>query len=222
MLTNPSFEGEYVRHGGTVLVAAGWRPFWTEGDPPQEPQQGPCAMPEYKPLPRSLDARRVVDGDTAQCWFLNWKVMDAGIYQVVDVTEGKWYRFSVSAQAWCDKDNDPALSRGEMYLSLGIDPEGESSPFRVGVQWSPWKWVGPDHKRFESLEVQAQKPAITVCIRTWNKWKLRHNDVYVDAALLETVDHGGGGPVEPGEGVDYERIREIVREELRDLTISIA
>jgi hypothetical protein len=216
VLMNGSFEGEYVQHEGTVLVAPGWVPFWSLGDPPQEKGQGPCAMPEYKALPTSVDARRVADGDVAQCWFLNWKVMDAGVYQVVGVKEGEWYRFSALAQAWCDKGNDPRVSRGEMYVALGIDPYGRQEPFGMGVLWSRWEWVGPEHLLLGSPIVQAQKAEITVMVRAWNKWKLRHNDVYVDAAALDTVELGGGGPDPgPGTGVDYVRIQDIVREELK-------
>jgi len=224
MLANAGFEGEYVRDSGTVLVAAGWMPFWATGDPPQETQQGPCAMPEYKPLPRTLDAERVVEGETAQCWFLNWKVMDAGVHQTVEADEGSWYQFSASLQAWCDKGNDPRVSQGEMYVSLGIDPYGVLEPFRVGVMWSPWQWVSAEHRRLESPVVLARHTRITVLVRAWNKWRLRHNDVYVDAARLEEVDVGGGsgpGPA-PGEGVDYGRIRGIVREELRDLSVTLS
>jgi hypothetical protein len=174
-------------------------------------------MPEYKPLPATLDARRVVDGETAQCWFLNWAVMDAGVYQLVRTAQaGAWYRFSVSAQAWCDEGNDPRVSQGEMYVALGIDPYGRTEPFGMGVLWSRWAWVSADHERVESPIVQAQGGLVTVYVRAWNKWRLRHNDVYVDAARLDLVELGGepGPEPEPGEGVDYERIRGIVREEV--------
>jgi len=214
MLRNGSFEGEYVRHGGTVLVAEGWTPFWSLGNPPAEVGQGPCAMPEYKPLDATIDARRVVHGERAQCWFLNWKVMDAGVYQVVPALEEEWYQFSVSAQAWCDSGNNPSVSQGEMYLALGIDPYGRRSPFEMGVLWSPWHWVGPMHERMESPLVQARENQVTVLIRAWNKWKLRHNDIYVDHALLEVGLPWEPPTPAPGEGVDYEQIRGIVRAEL--------
>jgi len=222
LLLNPSFEQPYHAHLGTVKVADGWDYFHKRGDPPHEPNQGPCAMPEYKPLPASLDARRVVDGDTAQCWFLNYKVMDAGIYQRVPVEHNHWYQFSVSAQAWCSNSDDPAVSDGEMYLSLGIDPRGKEEPFELGVVWQPWAWVGPTHERFYSLPVRARDDHITVYVRSWNKWRLKHNDVYVDAASLTEIDvcpdqpDPGPGPTECqfSEAAVESVVRRVVVEEL--------
>ena len=229
-LVNPSFEPPYLEHGaGEVKVATGWLPFWKIGDPPHEVSQGPTARPEYKPLSASLDPRRVVEGDTAQAWFLTSKVMDGGIYQRVRVTPGEWYVFSVSLQAWCTNLNDPAVSNGEMYATLGIDPDGRTDAFEVGVIWMGWQWVGPNHKRYESRAVQAESEYITVFIRTWNKWRLKHNDIYADVARLERVSGPGPQPTPlptwtpqptplpcptcvPGGScvVDYDRIENIV------------
>ena len=76
-MQNPSLELPYERDSGhsTVNVAHGWNWFASTGDPPEEHSQGPCGLPEYKSLSRSEDARRVWDGETAQCWFIRWRVM---------------------------------------------------------------------------------------------------------------------------------------------------
>ena len=194
VLVNPSFEPPYIEHGaGEVKVAHGWQPFFCEGcDPPHEESQGPTARPEYKPLPKLLDPRRVVEGDTAQAWFLTNRVKDGGVSQRVRVTPGEWYVFSVSLQAWCTNSNDPTISNGEMYAAIGIDPAGREDAFEVGVVWASWEWVGPDHKRYASRTVQAEGEYITVFVRTWNKWRLKHNDIYADAGRL--VRASGPGP----------------------------
>ena len=40
---------------------------------------------------------------------------------------------------------------------------------------------------YQALEMQAtaDAPHATVFVRAWNKWRLSHNDVYVDAVTLE-------------------------------------
>lgn len=210
-MKNPSFELPYHHEPqtDTVKVAHDWTAFWATGDPPQEQSQGPCQVPEYKPLLKALDPRRVVDGDTAQCWFIRYKVMDAGVYQTVNVTVGKRYTFDVSLQAWCSNSDDPNVSDGEMYCSLGIDARGGTNPWELGILWTPWQWVNAGHQRFESLEVQAQESEITLFIRCWNKWRLSHNDVYADDAHLIEV---GGTTPPPSGGVTEERVIELINE----------
>jgi len=141
-------------------------------------------LPEYKPLNKSQDPRRVWDGQTAQCWFIRWKVFDAGIYQRVAVEPGASYQFDAMAQAWCSNSDDPAVSDGEMYVSLGIDPNGGTDAFSAVVGWTDWARVGADYKRFKSPVVVASGEHITVFVRAWNKWKLSHNDIYIDDTHL--------------------------------------
>jgi len=214
-LLNPSFELPYVEAPGlsTVKVAHDWHYFASSGAPPLSGgSSGPCQLPEYKPAPKSVDPRRVLDGDTAQCWFIRWKVMDGGVYQRVQATVGAVYQFNVAAQAWCSNGDDPAVSDGELYASLGIDPNGGTDAFAPGIAWTEWEWIGAEYKRLGSHKVLAGAGQITLFIRAANKWALSHNDIYVDDAHL-TEEGGGPGP-EPGEPVDYDRIRQIVREEL--------
>lgn len=217
-MMNPSFELPYTDYLGTVKVAHGWLPFWSTGDPPQETSQGPCVMPEYKQLPRAIDASRIVDGDTAQCWFLRYKVMDAGVLQKVDAVPGRRYKFDVSLQAWCSNGHDPSVSEGEMYATLGIAANGNMDPWDVGIQWTTWARIDETHRRMESREVVAEGGKIVLFIRAWNKWKLEHNDVYADDAHLVEVgsEPEPPGPQPPGEcrALTEQQIRAIVREEL--------
>lgn len=208
---NPSFERPYEKQAGTAFVALGWRYWHNQGNPPAEDSQGPLAMPEYKEAPRALDAYRVLEGKSAQCWFIQYKVMDGGIYQVVPAKVGWRYHFDVQAQTWCSNSEDTRAADGEMYLSLGLDPYGRTDPQAQGVVWSPWARVGGSYGRVTSQAVLALGEQMTVYIRAWNKWKKTHNDIYVDD--LRWYEEGktpeppepeppGPDPVE----VDYERI----------------
>jgi hypothetical protein len=208
-MQNPSLELPYHRdsQNSTVEVAHDWTYFASDGKPPE--RDGPCQLPEYKALNRSEDARRVYDGNTAQCWFIRWKIMDAGIYQRIPTTVGAVYSFDAMFQAWCSESDDPTVSDGDMHVLLGIDPHGGMDAFSQEVVWSDWKRADADYKRYTSPQVVALDDHITVFIRAWNKWELSHNDIYVDDCHL--VKEGGGTPPGGGEPVDYERIEEIVR-----------
>lgn len=223
-LVNPSFDPPYAPRGANeIQLATGWYPFWSTGNPPHEINQGPCARPEYKPATRAVDAWRVWDTDTAQCWFAFSKVMDAGIYQQV-IVEKRALVFSIQAQAWCSNGDDPRVSDGEMYVALGIDPYGKTDPFELGVIWTPWKPLTGEYQRFVSVPVMPDVDRITVFVRAWNKWRLKHNDIYVDTAGLAYVE--GQPPVEPqpepGTGPSLAEIRQAIREELGGLTVSLA
>ncbi len=123
---------------------------------------------------------------------------------------GATYQFDCMAQAWCSDKNDPTVSDGEMYVSLGIDPNGDTDAFSPTVAWSEWAPVGAQYQRYKSHKVLAGGDRITVFVRAWNKWELSHNDIYIDDAhLTETAP-----PPPPGGDVDYDLIRQIVREEL--------
>lgn len=210
-LKNQSFEYPYHEdeEHSTVKVAEGWTYWASDGKPPE--RDGPCQLPEYKPLPKSEDVHRVYEGNVAQCWFIRWKIMDAGIYQRVDSVAGADYQFSIMCQAWCSDKNDPRVSDGELNVQIGIDPTGGTDPFAPSVVYSDWKWVGPEYERYLSPRVQAKGAKLTVFVRAWNKWELSHNDIYVDSAQL--TRYGGTEPPDGGD-IDYSAIRQIVREEL--------
>lgn len=218
-MINPSFEQPYEKQAGTAFVAAGWKYWYNQGDPPAEQSQGPLAMPEYKEAPRSVDPHRVAEGLSAQCWFIQYKVMDGGVYQVVQTTPGKQYYFTVEAQAWCSSSDNPHTADGELYLSLGIDPYGRTDPKAQGIVWSPWSRLTANYESYISQRVTAQGSAVTVYLRAWNKWKLKHNDIYVDD--LQWIEEGTDPePPDPTptecKALTAEEIRAIVREVIRE------
>jgi len=226
---NPSFEQPYEKQAGTAFVAAGWKYWYNEGDPPAETSQGPLAMPEYKEAPKAIDARRVSEGLSAQCWFIQYKVMDGGVRQLVPVTPGRRYRFTVDAQTWCSSSDTPTADDGEMYVSLGLDPLGRTDAKALGVVWSPWQRATNQHVAYQSQVVEATGPAMTVYVRAWNKWRLKHNDIYVDnVRWLEEGAPEIPEPPTPGEcqALSAEQVEEIVRrvvrEEIRGIQLQIA
>lgn len=199
-LLNPSFELPYSERGaGEVKVSHDWKPFYIVGETIEG--QGPTARPEYKPLPRSLDELRVIDGDTAQCWFTNWKVHDAGIYQrITGITVGATITFRASGQVWCSESDDPRADDAELYFRLGIDREGGTDAYAGHVVWTDFIRGTAEYQEAE-ISAIAQATAITVFVRSWNKWPVKHNDMYVDKASL-IVEGGNGGtpPIPPPTG----------------------
>jgi len=219
---NPGFEMPYTTwwNASEVRVAHDWKPFWSEGDPPMEQNQGPCARPEYKPISGADYPHRVLSGKHAQAFFVFYRVMDAGVMTEVSLPRIGFLEFTISAHAWCDGGDDPDVSRGEMYLSLGIDPYGRAEPKAQGVVWTPWVPLDGVWMRARTLPVFIPgTAAITLYVRAWNKWRLKHNDVYLDNAhcfLLEPVGEPQPTPPPPNGDVDYDRIERIMRQVFRD------
>jgi len=218
---NPSFEQPYEKQAGTAFVAAGWKFWFNEGDPPAEQNQGPLAMPEYKEAPIAIDPHRVAEGLSAQCWFIQYKVMDGGVRQVVPVTQGKRYYFTVEGQAWCSDSDNPHTADGELYVSLGLDPYGREDAQAQGIVWSPWQRVTANYETYASQKVEAQGGAMPVYIRAWNKWRLKHNDIYVDDLkwFEDGTDPEPPDPPDPPptecHALTEEQVRAIVRSEIR-------
>ena len=239
LLVNPGFEGEYHAQDGDgpIQVADGWRAFWWPRDTlplwaVSGGSSGPIRRPEFKALPRSIDAGRVLEGEQSQCFFAFYSVMLAGVMQTVNAPFGAWVRATVHAQTWTSKNDDPKQSTGEMNVTVGIDPTGGTDPWARRVQWSDWQapaYTWGFWRIIESPVVEVDDDRVTVFIMAHHKWAVKHGDLYLDSAILEEVDLGGvtpppvePPPVEPppvGEAVDYDRIQDIIAEELDKLTI---
>jgi len=233
-LVNGGFEGAFSQWPGISewIVPAGWTPYALEGNPPAEHEQGPLARPEFKELNTTIDANRVHSGFKSAAWFTFYKVHQGGLYQRVPVVKGQYYQFEVWVQAWCSNSDEPRVSDQEMYASLGIDPDGQTDARRKGVVWSTWKPIGTEYRRIVTPPVRARENYITVYIETWNKYRIKHADAYVDDATLYLLDLGTGcatpepcpacptpGPC--NDNATLEQFRSIIREELRAIEIDI-
>jgi len=218
-LVNGNMVGPFEAEPGhdNILVAYGWKAWWAQEKWPDQDQNSarPLKVGEYKPIFASDYPYRVLEGDTCQCWFVQFGVMNGGIYQQVNVGAGKRVTLAVPFQAWCTDGQDPHVSDGEIYLRAGIDVRGGADWKAESIDWTNWVRGSAEYAS-TSISTISETDTITVWIQTWNKWALPgHNDIYVDAVTLDIEGEDGDEPgPEPGEGVDYARIRAIIREEL--------
>jgi len=194
-LLNGGFEGDVIEHSQRVIVAEEWTPiYWNRESMIEGGSPGRSAQPEYKPLPAAVDSHRVRSGGQSQCWFWFYTHGDAAIWQQVRVPAG-WYQVEAYAQAWVsNRDDQPHESPGEMYVSVGLDPEGREPggwPWETSVVWSPFQLVRGQYERVLSRPVYVESDGLlTVYLRAWKKWDSKHGDVYWDDARLIEI----GGP----------------------------
>ena len=136
LLRNPSFEsGKFskVDKWGSMTVPDGWHAFFVNNPGrkrvPWDPKNTTgIVAPEFKPVdkkPPYLDPPRGrwrEGGQWAMCWFAFWKVMDAGLYQQVNVTPDQELRLTAWAHGWSNSGdgeisgphaNDPKWSDGQ-------------------------------------------------------------------------------------------------------------
>ena len=195
LLANPSLEGEYLPQGAPELqLAPDWRLAYINGRPAEEgPQDSEhfCARPEYKPIQRAQHPDRVLTGETAQCAFVRWRVMDACIFQTLPVPVGRLLTARAHVQGWCSNTDEPTACDGELYFRLGLDLEGGDDPFHppfASLVWSPWVRASPVYEELQ-IQAEASAPHATMIVRFWNKYRYAHNDAYMDnLALLAEYD----------------------------------
>ncbi|HSM56022.1 MAG TPA: hypothetical protein VK879_07705 [Candidatus Sulfomarinibacteraceae bacterium] len=199
LLQNPSFEGEYSAYDPpwehpdceygvceTAQMADGWTPYWrsqADDDPPDQ-----MRMPEYKRADLDVGGPpRVHHGDYAQQYFTFHATHEAGIYQIVDVTPGTSYCFSIWGHSWSSSDDDPWTSDLPLEQRIGIHPTGGIDWLSDDVVWGPPVQQYNEYDQF-SIKVTAQSPQLTVF--TWSRpiWPAKHNDVYWDLATLKAIN----------------------------------
>ena len=211
-LVNGSFEeGFTIRGASEVEVAIGWEVAYLEGDHPW--CRSPCHRPEFKP---EQQTQYVTDGQYAQRWFSTFARQFGVIWQRVPVVAGEWYRFSCDGYVISEPPGGHALM-------VGIQPWG-ADVFGRQMVWGRELQERDTWRRVEVV-AQAWGDAIVVAVGTNNAWATRNNTAYVDSCQIERVEWGGGTcpecpefPECPGDstGLDYGRLREIVREELAE------
>ena len=201
LIASGSFEGDVVEHSQRVIVVDGWTPINWNGYPMiGGGSSGVSQQPEYKPLLIDVDPYRVRSGEQSQCWFWFYEIGDAAIWRKERVDESGLVQASAWAQAWVsDRDDNPHSSPGEMYVSIGIDPDGRAPgynwPWETSVIWSPFKLIHEDYEQVLSHLVYVEAGTeITVYLRAWSKWKDKHGDVYWDDWAVYSTDVGGSVP----------------------------
>ncbi|TAH54252.1 MAG: hypothetical protein EYC68_00560 [Chloroflexota bacterium] len=110
---------------------------------------------------------------------------DRKVWQRVQVTPGKGYRFScpfcvvnINGQGWHDGD--------QVNRRLGIDPFGGTDPNSPNIKWSG-DFFGKGRFEDDSLQVSeyARADFITVFLWVNNPYGDKHVDVFVDTPSLE-------------------------------------
>lgn len=174
-IRNPTFVGNYIEQGAPeVKIAPEWGAWWI-GD-----------RPEYKPIFANQFDYRVLEGDRTQCWFIRWRKMRAGLFQMIEgLNPGDRIRFGVHVHVWCSQNDDPHAADGELNLRVGISAHGGTDPDGDVIWSDPFRGTA-DYEPIE-IEVVAQGNAVTLWIEGQNAWELSHNDVYVDSAFLEVT-----------------------------------
>lgn len=220
LLANPGFEegwhlattfwtpegGPFYNQYQEITPPKGWTAWWREGFP--------CAggwltrRPEVRVISEIPDAERVRSGEQATQWFTFWGCHSGGLYQQVAVIPGHSYTFSVYAHAWysrcSNRPHDPPYDTdcktriywAQDWLSVGIDPTGGIDPMGPSVVWGERQQIyGVYGPPLEVERVRAQGPILTVFVRSEASHPLKHNDFYLDDAVLLGVTYRAFLPI---------------------------
>lgn len=188
LLTNPGFEDPYIISGDDPPreVANGWS-RWHVTSAPDAPSYI-NSEPEFYPAARDT-ADRVRSGENAQ-WILSFYATHVGgVYQTVSVTPGTTLRFSVFAYIWSSQFDEVDLSEsgGDVTISVGIDPTGGTSGESDTIVWSEPGQIYDSYNEY-SVEATTEGDTVTVFIRTAVGTPVKHNYIYLDDAVLISVE----------------------------------
>lgn len=222
LLVNPGFEEGFTRwqNAPEVYVANGWVPWWHQGTP-DETARGYLKRPEFKSETAEPLGVWFFHGEKAQHYFSSFGSHDSGLYQQVqlDVPSGTWLEFSAWVRVHtsdCDDScvsplepcNDLGNSHGTYRVSVGIDPYGRT-PEDLGatppdsseqpIAWSPLE-MPVRYDMWVQLKVtaQAQSDHVTVYLRGYPEWPVKHNDAWWDETALRVLDSAPSATDTPG------------------------
>ncbi len=193
LLENPGFEGQYATWWdnnipyNTAQMAPGWNPWWKSQDPDDLGWKN--RMPEYKPA--APYDYRIRSGSNAQQYFTFYGTHDAGVYQQANVGAGNKVRFSIWIQVWSSEKDDPLISQnnGRVQVQVGIDPYGGTDGLSSNIVWSAAQQKYDEWFQM-SIQTDALANAVTVFVRSTPDFPIKHNDIYLDDAVLEVVGEG--------------------------------
>lgn len=200
MLQNPSFENGWREVGSDkiVLPAHWWAEYLEGGDPWYRPE----IKPNQEFVTDGSLSIRAFQPEHSQGFF--------GIWQEVDAEPGQWYKFSVDVRV----ESKPP---GELAAFVGIQPWG-AGIFERHMIWGKETQTQIEWQRVEVI-AQAFGSKVRVAMGATSKWATRNNTTWWDNAHMELFECEEGteppDPPDPPVGdVDYDLIRQIVREEL--------
>ena len=189
-MINGSFDLPYEVHPyhSNIFTAHGWHPWWSDKKWPDQDQNSarPLKTPEYKAITLLDDANRVLDGDAAQCFFVFSALMNAGVFQQVEVGAGRRCTFALPFHTWCSQSDNPRISDAELYVRVGIDTRGGVDYEAESIVWGNWV-RGTNEYASTSISAISETETVTLWVHAWNKWAVKHSDVYLDAATFEVA-----------------------------------
>ncbi len=196
LLKNPGFEGQYSTWSNymTAQTAPDWNPWWQSAE--DDDLSWRLRMPEWKPA--SPWRNRIHSGDNAQQYFTFYGTHVAGVYQRAAVDPGDRLRFTIWVQVWSSAYDDANISEadGQLDVWVGIDPTGGTDPFSGDIVWSLPKRQY-DEWFLMSVEATAAANQATVYVRSEPQYPVKHNDVYIDDALLVVIGQEEPPPGDP-------------------------
>lgn len=188
VLANPGFEEGFTERDDSPLqqVAAGWTP-WHRGPQARNAPTWQLVQPEFAPATDADENAHVREGTSAQLLRSYYATWDAGLLQEVGgVRMDSWLRFSVFAWVWSSKLDDPQQSEqdGDVFVQVGIDPDGGSDGASEDIVWSEISYELYDGWREYVVITQAAAEEVSVFIRARVGQPVRNNFVWLDRASL--------------------------------------
>lgn len=211
----------YITFRGEVSNPVGWQ-SWYIHDPNRPPAHDPTnnvgwSEPEVR---MAGHAGRQHEGAFGHLMFTFYRIHEGGYYQKVKVRKGDTVRASFYAHAWTSSKDDPFTSEwvgsGPHYelegepndqasFWVGIDPYGGTNPMSENVVWGIGAHIYNAFAQVPPVEVEAKNETVTFFTRQRFLWPLKHNDGYIDSAVLERIN----APVQPDDMIParepYER-----------------
>ena len=209
-IVNPDFElgwvpdnfywtpsgGPYSNVFNEVRTPEGWIGWWYEGFPCATAYTFVTGRPESLLF---TDPTRVYSGTQAVKMFTFYRCHEMGLMQHVQVVPGR-YIFSIYAHSWytnCStKPFDPPLAKNCKTglsawdkLKVGIDPDGGIDPHASSVVWGNAVEQYGVYGRALIVTADVEEAGIiTVFVSSLADNPLKHNDIYLDTALLWKIE----------------------------------
>ncbi len=188
VLTNPGFEDDFTERDDDPLlqVAEGWTHWHREAEG-EDAATWELILPEYQSASVTDESSHIREGESAQLLRAFYATFDAGLLQEIEgVKVDSWLRFSASTWVWSSRMDDPLQSEsdGDVFVQVGIDPDGGTDGESEDIVWSEITYELYDGWRDFVVVTQATAETITVFIRVLVGQPVRNNFVWLDDAML--------------------------------------
>lgn len=194
VLTNPDFEEDFTEREDNALlqVASGWNP-WHSVPAEEGAPSWALVQPEYVSASESDEVAHIREGETSQILRTFYATFDAGLLQeVTDVDVDSWLRFSVFAWVWSSTMDDQTQSEGDgdVFVQVGIDPDGGSDAESDDIVWSEVTYELYDGWREFVVLTQATANEVSIFIRARIGQPVRNTVIWLDKAglILDAFD----------------------------------